>query len=526
MEALLQRGVTTLFGLPGIQTDWLYNALYDAIHVEGADLRVIHTRHEAGAGYMALGYALATGGVGVFSVVPGPGFLNAAAALATAQSLGAKVLCLVGQLPTDAIGRGRGALHEVPGQLETLRSLTGWARRANSPAEIPALMAEAFARLHSGRPQPAGLELPTNVLAERAQLAPADAVPVYRPPLDEEGLEHLATGLASARAPMLFVGSGAQGVSAEVTRLAELLQAPVVAYRTGLGVLDSRHYLSLHQPAGKKVWPGADAVLAIGSTMRVPLQKWWRTHQPTLLRIDIDPLSHTKFVQPEVALTARAEDALPKLLDRLRAEPPRPSRRAELEAVKAQWREEVSVLEPQVTYLRVIREALGENGIFVDELTQIGFAARIAFPVYEPRSFLSTGYQGTLGWGFPAALGVKVARPELPVVSVTGDGGFMFGVQELATAVQHRIPLVTVLFNNNSYGNVKQMQQSVYGGRVIASDLYNPDFVALAEAFGALGLRAAGPAKLAKALKQGFEHPLPTLIEVPIGEVPSVDRFR
>ena len=195
-------------------------------------------------------------------------------------------------------------------------------------------------------------------------------------------------------------------------------------------------------------------------------------------------------------------------------------------AVRADWDQRASVLEPQISFLNVIRDVLGEEGIFVDELTQVGFASRIVMPVYRPRTFISTGYMGTLGYGFPTAIGVKVARPKAPVVSVTGDGGFMFAMPELATAVQHGIGLVTILFNNNQYGNVQQMQRDVYGGRVIATDLVNPDFVQLATSFGAQAYRAETPVELQRVLERAFGDDRPAVIEVPVGDMPSVDRFR
>ena len=194
--------------------------------------------------------------------------------------------------------------------------------------------------------------------------------------------------------------------------------------------------------------------------------------------------------------------------------------------LKAEWQQRTAYLEPQKSYLKMIREGLGEDGIFVDELTQVGFTSRLVYPVYKPRTFISTGYMGTLGYGFPTALGAKVAKPDVPVISVVGDGGFMFGVQELATAVQHRIGLITILFNNNQYGNVQQMQRNLYNNRVIATDLHNPDFVKLADSFGAQALRATTPAELSHAIKLGKQTDLPTLIEVPVGNLPSVDRFR
>ncbi len=527
VQSLIDHGVDTIFGLPGVQNDWLYNALYD----QRDKIRVIHTRHEQGAGYMALGYAMARGDVGIYNVVPGPGFLNSTAALATAYGLNAQLLCLVGQIPSSKIGKGEGVLHEIPDQMGILRSLTKWAESVDRPADLPAKVAEAFRQLRTGRPRPVGLEVPMDVLARAEEVelptivsdtATSDATSV-----DEALLEEAAKLLGQAQNPMIFVGSGAQDVGPEVTALAELLQAPVVAYRTGHGLLDSRHYLSLHMPPAHEFWKKTDVVLAIGSNMRIPLQGWGVDDAMKIIRIDVDPNSHTLFHQPDIAISARAEDALPQLLSRTTGHNrTRKSRKDELMAIKAGWAERTAYLEEQIGYLKVIREELGEEGIFVDELTQVGFVSRIVYPTYKPRTFISTGYQGTLGYGFPTALGVKVAKPDLPVLAIAGDGGFMFAVQELATAVQHRIGLVTLLFNNNQYGNVQMMQKKFYDGRVIATDLHNPDFVKMAESYGAQAFRTQTLDELRHAIRKGFASDLPTLIDIPVGDLPSVERFR
>lgn len=524
VQSLLNGGVDTLFGLPGVQNDWLYNALHD----QREQIRVIHTRHEQGAGYMALGYALARGQVGVYNVVPGPGFLNSTAALATAYALNAKVLCLAGQIPTTAIGKSRGLLHEIPDQLGIMQSLTKWAERINSPAEAPFKVAEAFRQLQSGRPRPVGLEVPMNVLQAQAEIdVRPPALPVYRPPVDPVPTERAAEALGKARHPLIFVGGGAQGVSAEVTALAEMLQAPVVSYRNGHGVVDARHYLSLHLPPAREFWKKTDAVLAVGSYLRTPLQGWGKDEHMTIIRIDVDPTSHSVYPGTDVAITARAEDALPLLIEHIRQyNGVRTSRQKEMQTLKAEWAAKTIDFAEQIGYLKTIREALGEDGIFVDELTQIGFASRIMYPVYKPRTFISTGYQGTLGYGFPTALGVKVAQPQTPVLAVAGDGGFMFGVQELATAVQHKISVVTLVFNNNQYGNVQQMQKELYGGRIIASDLVNPDFVAMARSYGAHACRVTSLDQLRNAIVDGLASDLPTVIEIPVGDLSSVDRFR
>ncbi|HQX11478.1 MAG TPA: thiamine pyrophosphate-binding protein [Thermoflexales bacterium] len=524
VHSLIAQGVDTLFALPGVQNDFLFNALYD----RRGEIRVIHTRHEQGAAFMALGYALMRGDVGVYSVVPGPGFLNATAALATAYSLNARVLALIGQLPSAQIGRAEGILHEIPDQIGILRSLTKWAERVNAPSEAPMQVAEAFRQMRSGRPRPVGLEVPMDVLAQRGPVDTAPiALPPYAPPLDHALIEKAAALLGHAQNPAIYVGGGAQGVGNEILALAEALQAPVVAHRTGLGVIDGRNPLSLHLPASHSYWKKVDVVLAIGTYLRSPLTDWGVDANLKVIHLDVDPTTHTILRRPYIALTARAEDALPELIAGVaKHNHPRPSRTGEMLEIKADWAAQTAYLEEQLGYLKVIRDGLGEDGVFVEDLTQVTYAARYVLPVYKPRTYLTTGYQGTLGLGFPTALGAKVARPDLPVIAVVGDGGFMFTSQELATAVQHKIPLVTLVFNNNAYGNVQQMQKNLHGNRVIATDLVNPDFVKLAEAFGAVGLRANTLSELADAIRVGLKASGPTVIDVPHGEMPSVDKFR
>lgn len=524
VEALIAHGVHTLFGLPGIQNDWLYNALFD----NRDRIRVIHTRHEQGCAYMALGYTLATGEPGLFNVVPGPGLLNATAGLATAYALNAKVFCLTGQILSRNIGKGVGDLHEIPHQSEVLRGLTKWNDIALHPSDAGRKVAQAFFEMASGRPRPVALEIPPDVLKLRAEV-PEPPMPwkPFAPPVDAGAIETAGQWLGAAERPMIFVGGGAQGVSAEVGQLAEMLQAPVVAYRTGHGVLDSRNPLSLKQPEAHGYYKATDVVLAIGSYMRMPLQRWGSDSNMKIIRIDVDSDAMHRIQRPDLPIVARAEDALPLLLGAVdKHNRKRASRAAQMGELKADWAKTSAYLEPQRSYLKIIREELGEDGIFVDELTQMGYAARIIMPIYKPRTYFSSGYQGTLGYGFPTALGAKVARPDVPVLSIAGDGGFMFSVGELATAAQHRIPLVTIIFNNDAYGNVRAMQIRDYDERVIATDLVNPDFVKLGESFGANAFRADDERQLRAAMRYGFASELPTIIETPIGETPSLDRLR
>ncbi|MEZ4615485.1 MAG: thiamine pyrophosphate-binding protein [Caldilineaceae bacterium] len=247
VRSLLAHGVDTIFGLPGVQSDHLFNAFYD----NRDQLRVIHSRHEQGAAYMALGYALSTDRVGVFSVVPGPGFLNASAALATAYSTNARVLALVGQIQSDSINQGYGLLHEIPNQIGILKTLTKWAARIETPATAPQLVAEAFRQLHDGRPRPVGLECAPDVLAMQSEvdLTRVDYT-LRHPPVDREKLAEAVALLANAKSPLIFVGSGAIDSAQEVLELAELLQAPVVSGRSGHGILSSRHPLAVLRQRG------------------------------------------------------------------------------------------------------------------------------------------------------------------------------------------------------------------------------------------------------------------------------------
>ncbi len=523
VKSLIAHGITTLFALPGVQNDGLFNALFDA----GDAVRVIHSRHEQGAAYMALGYAAATGGMGAYAVVPGPGFLNTTAALSTAYSTNSKVLCLTGQIPSHSIGKGYGLLHEIPDQLGVLRSLTKWAASIPSPAEAPGLVAEAIRQMHTGRPRPAGLEMAMDVMtAEDEVIMPEPQNSFARPPLDEDAVREAAKLLGQAERPLIFAGGGAMDAVEEIAGIAEMLQAPVITTRSGRGVMSSRHYLGHTMPAGHRMWADADVVLAVGTRLQIPQMSWGLDDGLKILRVDIDPEEHDRVAPPAVGIVADAREAVRALIGEVgKHNRKRASREEELTALKTELESSFEELAPQSAYLKVIREELPDDGIFVDELTQVGYVARFALPVYQPRTFISYGYQGTLGWGYAAALGVKLARPGKPVLAISGDGGFLFNAQEMATAVQHKIGVVTLVFNDGAYGNVKRMQKELYGNRVIASELHNPDFVKLAEAFGAQGLRAATPEELRGAIQTGFATGGPTLIDIPVGEMPDPWKF-
>ena len=524
VDTLIENGIENLYCLPGVQNDDFFDALYDKQN----RLRPITARHEQGAAYMALGAALATGRPQAFAVVPGPGVLNASAALATAYATNAPVLALAGQIPLRAIGKGFGLVHELPDQLGILAGLTKKAAGITGGDDAGAVLLSAFTAMQSGRRRPVGVEVPVNVWK-----APVDGIPdglkapVDRgPEIDVEAIERAVRALEAAECPLIVVGSGALDCGDAVTRLAEMLSAPVIAYRTGRGVVSSEHELSAGAPVGHALWPACDVVLGIGT--RLNQQMLWGTDDALkIIHIDIDDEEIGRVREPNVALHADARDAVPLLVAALEGRETRRSGwRDRGAAEKARFAKAYrNRLGPQMAWLDAIRAELPREGIFVDELTQVGYVARLAYPSYRPRTHLTSAYQGTLGWGIPSGLGAAHARPDVPVVAIAGDGGALFGIGELATAVHHGIPLTAVVFNDNAYGNVKRFQIENYNNRPIASDLTSPDFVRLAESFGARGLRAETPEELRQRLRESFRGGGPTVIEVPVGDFPSPWEF-
>jgi acetolactate synthase-1/2/3 large subunit len=378
-----------------------------------------------------------------------------------------------------------------------------------------------------GRPGPAALECAIDVWGERS---PVSAIlppsPARAPRIDDDKVRAAAKVLGKSKRVLIVAGGGAQDASPEVTLLSNMLQAPVLAYRRGRGVLDSRDPLSVTLPLGRELWADADAVLAIGTRLLNPITHWGLDRNLQIVRIDADPQEPRRLHEPKVALVGNAGPILQRLADELvKFNMRRRSRRDEMLDRQAKLRVRLAKLAPQLAFLDAIRAELPDDGIYVDEVTQIGFAARLAFPVYRPRTFLSPGYQDNLGWGYATALGVQHARPDVPVLSINGDGGFLYTGNELATAIRHGIPLTALVFVDGAYGNVRRIQQEQFGNRLIASDLANPDFVQYAESFGAVGRRARTPGELRLALRESFARREPALIEVPVGPMPSPWEF-
>lgn len=511
-ESLIDHGVDTIFGIPGAH---MYD-FNDALAKKADKIRFIVTRHEQGAAYMAYGYAKSTGRVGAYTVVPGPGVLNSGAALCTAYGAITPVLCITGNVMSHLVGQGRGQLHELPDQLALLRGITKWSERINHPTEAPQIMAEAFRQLSSGRIRPVAVEAPWDVFGMQADVRAVKPLPPLAPPdPDPNGVAAAAKLIAQAKRPLISVGAGAMAAGDSILELAKLIQAPVTAHRSGKGIVSEKSPYGMSFVAAHEYWKTADLLIGIGSRLELQYMRWrWQPEGLRVVRVDIDP---TEFVRlkPDIGLVTDSELGTRALIEALKPlVGNRASQEPEFIEIKQRAHQAIRAVQPQMSYIDAIQEILPSDGFYVEEVSQMGFTARFGFEATRPRQYVTCGYQDNLGFGFNTAIGVKVANPDKAVVLVAGDGGFMFGVQELATAVQYKINLIAIVFNNGGFGNVRRDQIERYSGRFLGAELKNPDFVKLAESFGALGLRVSTPAGLKEALRQAMQANMPAVIEV------------
>ena len=516
-KALVHEGARVIFGLPGVQ---LYGAVAPIRDEPG--LRFVTTRHEQATTYMADGYARAGGGFGVALVVPGPGLFNAAAGLSTAYACSSPVLLVVGQIPAAYIGRQVGVLHEVHDQLEALRGVTKWRQAIRDAKEVAPAVHEAVVQLRSGRPRPVAIEIPPDTLEQEVEVELVAPAPAPRPVPAAADLDRAAAMLLAASRPAIYAGGGvhASDAHAPLAAVAAHLEAGVIVTGEGKGAVSDASDLSL----GAALWKdsplrghldAADVVLAVGTRLAVaalqPAQQ--------VIQIDIDPEEIGRNHPKTVGLVGDARATLEALLERLRREPARPSRKAERERARAEVAAVARDAEPPAAILRALRAGIPEDAIVVPDMTQVGYHTRPFWPVYHPRTYFTSSYSGNLGFAFPTALGAKVARPDRAVVALSGDGGFLFNAQELATAAQQGINVVTVVFNDQAYGNVARDLDEDWGGK-FGSELHNPDFVRLAESFGVTGWRATTPEELGGLVRRALDLDRPVLIEMAVGRMP------
>src|SRR5499425_1292953 len=514
VKALAREGVKVAFGLPGVQLYGIVTAFRDE------PIRFITVRHEGSSTYMADGYARAGGSVGV--AVPGPGLLNAAAGLNTAYAASSPVLMIAGQIPRNQIGKKIGVLHELDDQLDAIAGSTKWRQTIMQVADAPRIVHEAFAQLRSGRPRPVAIDMPWDTMEEEVDVTlpamPAHPLRVAAPAAD---IDRAAEALLRAQRVAIYAGGGVNlaGAHAALAAVAEHLQAGVVETAEGKGAVSDASDLSL----GAGLFPksplrryldAAEIVLVVGT--RCAIAGFPAEQQ--VIQIDADAAEIGRNHKNTTGLVGDAKATLEQLLARISASgKPRASQKAERESLRAEVGSFMTQ-EPNSSILRSLRQGIPEDAVVIAGMTQIGYFSRPFFPVYRPRTYITSSYSGNLGFEYPTALGAKVANPGRPVVMIAGDGGFLYYAQEMSTAVQQGINVVAVVFNDNAYGNVARDLDEHWGGK-FGAELHNPDFVRLAEAYGAVGRRAKEPAEVGKLVADAIQMDRPVLIEVPVGRM-------
>ena len=526
-KSLVEEGVEVVFGLPGIQIYGIVAGLRDE-----PGIRMITARHEQATTYMADGYARASGKPGVALVVPGAGLYNAASGLTNAYARSTPVLTIAGQIPRAAIGRNRGAVHEVANQADVVSPVTKWQGQAARPREVPQTVFEAFRQMRTGRPRPVLIEMPPEAGVEREEVQLRSSARISRIVPSEEFLREAAEVIALARIPLIYAGGGVARSDAEdaLVKLAEQTNIPVVTSSGGKGVISDSHplsYGSCFSPRGEiqemnqlyDVMQSADVVIGIGARFSLGNPAG---EASTLVNINIDDAELLRHQARTIPLHGDARATIEALRPLLR-EAGAGERSSPMEAVTAARNliayYDIRLKEPQYPVLEAIRRGIPDDAFTVWDITQFGYYARTHWPVNYPKTYIDSGYSFNLGSAFPTALGAKVAKPDRPVICLTGDGGFMFNSSELSTAMQYGINVVTVVFRNDSYGNVARDLDDAFGG-TYGTDLRNPDFVAFAESFGAVGMRANDPMELETLIPQALERQAPVIIDVPFGDMP------
>jgi acetolactate synthase-1/2/3 large subunit len=508
VQELHRHGVRTIFGMPGSHT----TSIYDAIERHGG-IRTILVRNEQAGAFAADGYARVTGRPGVICTTAGPGATNALTGIAEAWGDSMPVLLVTGQVNHDRLHQECGNYHEI--DLEGIfRPCTTYAATVMDNAYIPAVVARAFHAMTAGRPRPAAIILPQDLMGE-----PSPPIgPIAAPPPDEQPalptaeVARAAELLARARRPIVLVGGGALGAGEEVRALARRLRCPVVTTLNAKGLIDERDPLSLghaRSVRARLVQPCTDAMLAVGCRFTEVMTGFRKMQVPQpLVQIDIDAGQIGMNYPAAVGIVADAREALRAILDRLPAEP-----NSDWGEVWAQARQ--AKRENREWLIDTLRAELPEDAVVFTDASEMAYRMHTDYPAYRPRSFFYPSNYIALGWGFPAAVGAAVALPDRVVVSLSGDGGFVMTCQELATAARYGLRLITVVHNDSAYGAIKHQQRSKYEGRYRDTDLNNPDFVKLGEAYGVPAARTRHAAEFAAALRAAIRRGGPGVIEVP-----------
>ena len=527
VKSLVREGVEVVFGIPGIQLYGIVAALRDE-----PGIKTVTTRHEQASTFMAYGYAQASGKPGVALVVPGVGVCNASGGLATAYSRSSPVLLIAGQIPRGQMGKNLGGVHEIDDQMDIVQSITKWRQQALTPKEIPAAVSEAFRQMRTGRPRPTYIECPPDALVERDDVELSDPAPISLITPSDVQLQNAASAISKSQLPLIVAGGGVplSGAEQALLKLVEATNIPVVTSGGGKGAIPDSHrlcYGSCVSPGGERhemnqlldVMKTADVVIGIGTRFSLGNPAG---ESSTLVNINIDEFDLERIQSNTIPLHGDAKATinalLPLLVDAGCQERPSPA-----EAVTAARRliayYDIRSKEPQYPILEALQRGTPEDAFTIWDVTQFGFYARTHWQVNHPNTYIDSGYSFNLGYAFPTALGAKVARPDRPVVCVTGDGGFLFNSSELSTAVKYGINVTTVVFRDDSFGNVARDLDDLFGG-THETDLANPDFVKFAESFGAIGMKADDPMDLERLIPKALERPAPVIIDVPIGHIP------
>ena len=504
-------GVDTVFGIPGVHTLEFYRGIADR------QMRHVGVRHEQGAGFIADGYARASGKPGVCCLITGPGLMNAATPIGQAYSDSVPVLVLCSVNAKPDLGKGRGRLHEISDQRAAIAPLTAFTRTVMNDQEMAKAVSDAFAVFESKRPRPVVLEFPLDVLSAPADVGHPKRVHAPRPKAKPADLDAAAKLIDAAKHPLLLVGGGTVDCAPAVRAFLEKSGAIGVTTTAGKGVIPASHPQSLPSallaPPVQQVLTEADVVIAVGTEL-AETDSWVdRLEIPgKLIRIDLDAFTITRDYTPTVAIEADAGEALEALTARIK--PGRKPDTDRIAAVRQAVRDRMKPLERKhAKVLDALRAALPSNGIVVSDMTQIAYTANPYFPCEEPRCWFHPCGFGTLGYGMPAAIGAKIACPDRDVVALCGDGGFLFTVQELGTAAELGLPLPILLWNNDAFGQIAQNMRDL-GIPEIAVKNKNPDFRTLAAAYGIRAVRPDSLEGIEAALREAFNASGPTLIEV------------
>ena len=526
-ESLKAQGVDTVFGIISIHTLDLFDALLDSQD----SLRFIGGRLELGCGYMADGYSRATGKPGVLLTSTGPGAADSVGALGEAYFSSSAVLEITTNVGQEFIGAGRLTTHETKDQLGMFRAVTDWNALINQVESIPDHLVEAFQRFQTRRPRPIELEIPTDLLGRQADVEVLGPRPLEVPQGDPQMVERGLEALLRARRPVIFVGEEVQslGGTGEIVKLAEMLGAPVVTGDGAKGAFPEDHPLSLGQSLGRRIWAEnpvqdwlgtCDLAVVLGSILPYRTTVGVGLKLPeTIVHVLLDGEAIGKNYPATVPIEANSQAVVGQWLagiggrdvykgDAYRTEVESLKGRI-YDSLKEQWGNELHTFE-------AIRAVAPRETIFSLDPTVPTSRASRCLRIYQPRTFMHPHGWAGLGFAFPASLGAKLGKPDSPVVCITGDGGFQYNLQELATAAQYGIGSVVLMFNDDAWGVLKASQQDRFNGRLMGTELVNPDFVKLFESYGFEGTRVTTVAGLCQALEAALASGRTQLIEARI----------